>query len=65
MADEPKKYCFSAVVADASLSFVIPLTEEQFNMFQSMQLLQFNIGGGLMVAIDRNNVESFSIQPMQ
>jgi len=62
---ELKKYCIMAGIDDTALSFVITLSEEQYNFFCHSPQMQFTIGNGLHLALDRTELDSFSIQLMQ
>lgn len=65
MADELKKYCISATRDEASVTFVVPLSKEQYDFFSTALQMQFAIGAGIFIAFDRTELDSFEIQPMQ
>lgn len=62
---EFKKYCISATKDETAVSFVVPLSKDQYDFFSTALQMQFTIGAGIFVALDRTELDSFEIQPMQ
>ncbi len=65
MSDDLQKYCISATKEDSSIMLILPLTEEQFGFFCNSPQIEFNIGNGIMLMLNRPELDSFSIQLVQ
>lgn len=62
---EEKKYCVTIRIPEVDIMIIMPMTKEHFDLVITSDQMSWVFNNGCQIMINKNLLDTFTIEPMQ